>query len=695
MKNETSKIVTEELALLEGISKVLAENPVVVGASDRELLQEMDRLRLEMPGAKEEDKGALLRQYDRLAALLAQLRKGRQEDEVDPSSPYFAHMRLKEGERVRDLFLGKATRIDNGLRIVDWRNAPVSNLFYRYREGDEYSEPMGSRIQDGTVVARRTVGISRGALHRVSAPQGVFVREGEDWSVETPTPPRLVEGFEEGPLHHAIAEGAHRRLGGSGGGRGPDKHLPDIAALLDEDQFELITAVDSGLIAIRGGAGSGKTTVALHRAAWLAYKDRRRFTPRKMAVVVWGRALRDYISTVLPSLGVDGVEVVTWNKWSQGFVHRLYPFLPRRRADDTPEIVTRLKLHPGLMAILERHVRETSSAPTARGAFEDWAQVLTDPVGLHTALEESHPGDFTLKQLRKAADWTRQLGQHLNEWLSGDRNEAAELDVEDDAILLYLFQLRVGALRKKRKELALSHLVVDEVQDFAPIELKVLLGTLDKQMCATFAGDTQQQISQKSSFGSWEDLFEQLGVEGKGVSSLKVGYRSTRRITSFARGLLGELAEDENFTVAAKEGPRVELFSFTDHGACVAFLGDALKELARHEPNASVAVISPDGAMRGLYYDGLVKSEVPNLREVIDQEFAFEAGVEVVDIADVKGLEFDYVVLVDVSARSFPDNPHARRLLHVGATRAAHQLWLTSVGTASPVIRAGVKQGPE
>ena len=53
----------------------------------------------------------------------------------------------------------------------------------------------------------------------------------------------------------------------------------------------------------------------------------------------------------------------------------------------------------------------------------------------------------------------------------------------------------------------------------------------------------------------------------------------------------------------------------------------------------------------------------------------------------MKGLEFDYVILVEASATHFPDTPNARRILHVGATRAVHQLWLTSVGTPSPIVR--------
>jgi DNA helicase-2/ATP-dependent DNA helicase PcrA len=59
-------------------------------------------------------------------------------------------------------------------------------------------------------------------------------------------------------------------------------------------------------------------------------------------------------------------------------------------------------------------------------------------------------------------------------------------------------------------------------------------------------------------------------------------------------------------------------------------------------------------------------------------------------VDQVKGLEFDYVILLDTSADHYPDDDRSRRLLHVGATRAVHQLWLVSVGTPSPVISAAI-----
>ena len=106
---QLNSIVNDEERQLAKVSKVLAEHPVIQGAKDDALLAELERIRKEIPDAKAEDKGALLEQYDRQYGVLEQLRKGRQKQGVDPASPYFAHMRLKEGERERDLFLGKAT----------------------------------------------------------------------------------------------------------------------------------------------------------------------------------------------------------------------------------------------------------------------------------------------------------------------------------------------------------------------------------------------------------------------------------------------------------------------------------------------------------------------------------------------------------------------------------------------------------
>jgi DNA helicase-2/ATP-dependent DNA helicase PcrA len=225
------------------------------------------------------------------------------------------------------------------------------------------------------------------------------------------------------------------------------------------------------------------------------------------------------------------------------------------------------------------------------------------------------------------------------------------------------------------------------VQDFSLLELRVIRDCLTESPSMTLAGDTQQQTTENAGVSSWTELLRGLDLPEPEVRTLRVAYRSTREIVEFSRRVLGPLAEDEPPDVL-RSGPPVEVFPFTDAGACVAFLADALRRLAEEEPLASVAVLTPNPELSALYADGLDQSEVPRLRRVETGRFAFAPGVEVTQIEQAKGLEFDYVILVEVSERFFRETPSSRRLLHVGASRAVHQLWITTTATPSRLVMA-------
>ena len=173
---------------------------------------------------------------------------------------------------------------------------------------------------------------------------------------------------------------------------------------------------------------------------------------------------------------------------------------------------------------------------------------------------------------------------------------------------------------------------------------------------------------------------------------LKLSYRSTAEVMLLAREILGpELAPEE--PLAARPGEPVELHEFSDLGEAVAFLSDALRNLMAREPTASCAVISRHAEQADAYFEGLRRAEVPALRRVRRDEFNFQPGVDVTDVAQVKGLEFDYVVMVDVNDSSYPAVNWARHLLHIGVTRAAHQLWLVSTGEPSSLIPSALRDG--
>lgn len=694
MADAPHEIVQEELHALEKVTAQLAEIPPTRTADQAPIVRELERLRERLlSGDENKDLSTLTEQYHNQSAILNQLRNAGPAARVDSSSPYFAHLRLEEEGRTRDLYLGRTTCLQNGVRIVDWRDAPISKIFYSYRQGEEFDEEISGRERQGSVVARRMVRIRNGVLERVQAPEGDFRRDEAStsgWRQAAAGAPRLAGG-EAAALRYdtpeAVRGALDRRLGQGREGevQRADKHLPEITSLIDPTQFELITRPADGYLVIRGSAGSGKTTVALHRIAYLAFDDPAVDGPETL-VVVFSRALARYVQHVLPSLGLHGVQILTYRDWAHEARRRCYPGLPDALRDDTPAWVQRLKLHSGMDVALARQVERVPGPRRAEQALDDWASVLTQRKLLDEVFEEVAPGRFSARDLDRFVDWNRRRIDALAAARDGDADADAALDPEDDALLLRAWQRRVGPLAgRARRPLAYRHVVIDEVQDFAPLEVRTLMDSMQQRSSITLAGDTQQHLMEHSGFTSWPAFFRELGLDGAEIETLRVSYRSSQQVMHFATSLLGPLQEEEA-VVATRDGPPVELFRMTDRGACVAFLSDVLRDLMAAEPLASVAVLTPSPAASDLYYQGLERAELPRLRRIREGEFPFKAGIEVTEVAQVKGLEFDYVIVLDVDAGSYPDTPAARRLLHVAATRAVHQLWMMSVGTPSPLV---------
>jgi DNA helicase-2/ATP-dependent DNA helicase PcrA len=779
---EGARVVREELKLLAHVHRALqaAVGADLSAARGRVLDEErMLELRDEVATAKPEDLPALFEQMHHLGALRGQ--RGRSiNGSVDRTTPYFGHMRLDEevpraerrpgmpALRRRDVLIGGRSYVDSGegIRIVDWRNAPVSRLYYRYAEGDDYEEELGDRVVEGSMAVRRGVSIVAGELVRVSAPQGTYVR-GKDgrWKSVGIYQARL-----ETEKRWAARQGVphEARLGvGADGQMRQDKHLPAIAAMLDEKQFALIARETSGLVAIQGSAGSGKTTVGLHRVAYLAFAEPQRFRPDKMVVVVPNDALIHYVSRVLPSLGVEGVPVTTFARFASRLTAQTFPKLPTRASEETPPVASRAKSHAAMLRGIDRLVASTASAVDAklRAGMQKWPQgeVVVAAWEATKGGQGSGPGEAATpldarvsllagwlagkRQLPGAPDSRglpmvthdalEQLGAHLRhdtravlglwdelltsrEVLSqtfegvpgfgpgqleqvhawcvrqarlrsdGERDgEEPRIDAEDRALLLRCWQaLRGPLLDGDGKPIRFAHAFVDEVQDASPIELRVLLELTGKDKSITLAGDVAQRMldegDDRGEF-DWDALLDGLGVPHTKIEPLKVSYRSTAEITDFARSVLGPLAHHE-VPATTRSGPPVELFSFATMGESVAWLSEALKQLARDEPAANVALVARFPQQAEVYYQGLERAEVPNVRRVGKQDFSWDPGVDVTDVRQTKGLEFDEVVLLETTSASYPTTPPARHALYVGATRASHQLWCVASDEPSKLV---------
>ena len=750
------QIIAEEEA---NLTKLLAEQGQSRYYETREkYLQQVIELRETLSDATGDDVAHLTEQINGLMQLL---NLSEQSDQVgfDRANPYFARLILEEEARTRDLYIGtqvfssKAARI----QIVDWKASPVAAIYFRYNEGEEYDEEIGGQWIEGEVVVKRLLKIVDSEL--------VKIEQGD------------IHLYKEGPQGWQIGHGRHYLLkGGSGvASRAANaktqvneqgqtqKMLPEITGLIDQAQFELITKPDSGILAIQGTAGSGKTTVALHRIAWLHRHSPKRFKTEKMLVMVFNRALAYYISLVLPSLSADGVEIAPFESWAEGIKRKLFAGqLPRGYADNTPVAAIRLKKHPALLSLVDQYFAEKIAAfdeglakindrPEVGGflvqaltgksyidkliLLRDWTQKkgatlkgktfcysaelksalwslvsssVEDPFGskkeillqcwdevfgdferIRKTFAAEAAAEISPETLKDGIDWIRQQYIARHNWIASkgtSENYAASLDLEDDPILLYFWTQLAGPLEGPKKGvLNYAHLFVDEAQDMSLIEHKVLLSIVEEPKSLTYAGDVNQQMIEHNAFKGWEYLFENLGLPGQEVSNLKISYRGTRQIMEFSIGLLGELASTHEVK-AVKEGPPVALFQFEHVGELCRTLSESLKNLLSEERHASVAVICINAEAAKHYYDLLLPMEIGNLRLIDDQNFSFTAGIDITDVRQVKGLEFDYVILLDVDTVNYPVNSYHRYLLHIGATRAAHQLWLLNYRLPSELL---------
>ncbi len=746
-------IIAEEQALVRDVQARLAAHMAEVRTSsdfDSELLALRDQLQ----ETRAEDHAMLVEHMTRLAAL----RSAQDRERVfpaDPSNPYFAHLRLTDvlrgRERVRDVLVGRRAFIDSrqGVQIVDWRNSPISRIYYCYAAGDDYEEVFAGEVQRGTVDVRRTVTIADGELLRVRDGDTVLVRTADGWQREAASRSRLAGGV-----------GSALRAPGTLGGK-PDDRLPEITALIDPEQFRIISGARSGVVIIRGGAGTGKTTIALHRAAFLHFEDPRKFAAKRMLVITPGDALRRYVAGVLPSLDVAGVAIRTFSSFAHETVKRLVPALKKRKpTDDTPIGARRLKRHPFLLNQLDEVVlaearawdsaiaeaggdavlrawvsrrnlpvmvrlertREWAEQNAQRAGLEGsrrvalrkvfdqarkelgdpvetWAELLTNRSRLAAGLAEAGADyyQWELDQLVNTAalqvddpldlaDFDASHRQGVDGRDLDDGDIRGRLDVDDAALLMRICQVKYGRMTGPSGQQArFEHVVVDEAQDHSPLCIQVLCGLVPEGGPVTLAGDTAQRLVLDNGFADWDELAERLHLKAHVLPPLSVTYRSTRQVMALARHVLGPLAR-EDAPRDAHDGAPVELLRFAEQGEAVGFLADALRSLRDRERRASVALVARTPEVAEVYYQGLKRAQVPGLRRVRRQDFEFSPGIDVTDVMQIKGLEYDYVVLLEATAGHFPRTDEARFQLHVIMTRAAHQLWLVCSDTPSLLL---------
>lgn len=683
---ELQRIVEEEEALLQRTLAALkaAQRRASSGLAVPRMAAELGALKEEAATAHAADLPHLFNQLDLVRAVVD--RAGTRAV-ADLQSPYFAHLRVAGPAGVRDYLFGRESFTDEaaGVRIVDWRTAPLARVFYNYQEGDDYEETFGGRLTHGDVLMRRLVVIERGVLRGI--------RRGA-LSLERLQDGRWVDGSARSGVTLAGGAGKAVRSGSLGVGAGSARF--DITAQLDAEQYAAMSVAADQPLLVLGSAGSGKTTVALHRLGLLAANELSQVARSRLQVVVPEEGLARLTRRLLAPLGLEKVPVRTLSSWAVDTARKVFQTRDLEVLLDAPPLVTRLKRHPALAAALKRHPSVGRQATSWLTLRRQLAELFTDRQFLEgvvaaaegdlpsTAIEEtvhhallqmaSRLSDSDLSEYD--ADSTTTIdGKSVSE--GTPEALAGTVDVEDLPIMM--------ALVAEQRELGLesaAHLVIDEAEDFSLFELFVLGRLLSEERSCTIAGDEMQQTT--SSFPGWPALLETLGAPGAQQCRLKVSYRCPPPIAELARQVLGDQAAGLEPTAGGRDAAPIGFHHFPNFDQTALFLRDAVQDLLQREAKASVAVIASSAETAERFYAAL--SGLRGVRRVIEGQYTFEPGVDVTDADEVKGLEWDYVILPDVTARAYPVDAESRRRLHVAVTRAAHQLWVLSYDLRSRLL---------
>ena len=585
--------------------------------------------------------------------------------------------------------------------VVDWR-APVAEPFYRATG----REPMGLRRRRHFATRGRTL---------LSMEDELF---GElDGLGPTGEGGGAISGH--GALIAALESSRSGRLG-------------DIVATIQGEQDEIIRAPLPGVLVVQGGPGTGKTVVALHRAAYLLYTHRFPLEGQGVLVVGPNRLFLGYIEQVLPSLGEAGVElavladlipeqrvrgrdtgVVARVKGDQRMIDvvrqavrdRERPLRKRLEVgygltvlrlsvDESDRIVRearrRFRTHNAGRRFVERSVFEALAASSRLGPDpDDVRRQVRGEVVVREALDWMWPA-LTPAQLLHDLFGSRALLRSAGRRRLDDgeadalvRARSASVDevvwTTDDVPLLDEARAVLGPLPRRRRSGAgaddevrtYGHIVVDEAQDLSPMQLRVLARrSLSGSM--TIVGDIAQATGAWA-HDDWDGVLEHLpDRRTPRRAELTVGYRIPAANMALAAKVLAVAAPALAAPSSVREGesaPRVEA---VDDGHR---LGAEVVRLVREECEAvgqgSVGIVCP-ASLTHAVTDAL---EAAGIEHGAADRHGLEQQVTVVPVGLVKGLELDASIVVEPAA-IVREEPQGMRSLYVALTRATKRLSL-------------------
>ena len=600
------------------------------------------------------------------------------------NTAYFGRIDFKEKHKnqKRNIYVGVHNFQDpktNDNLVYDWR-APISGLFYDFELGDANYQTESGKIR-GHIDLKRQFRIRNGKM---------------DYMLDTDV--TIHDEVLQKELNQASTE-----------------KMRNIVATIQKEQNAIIRNEEAKHLIIQGVAGSGKTSIALHRIAFLLYRFKETISSEDILIISPNKVFASYISNVLPELGEESVaecsmediadELLEYQVKFQSFFEQVSELLNK----NDPKLIERIQFKSSteflkkidaylvylqnegfrvedifikgkpvpawfIQESFEKHRRK----PILK-RFNAVVQEIVDNVFRFYKIEIQYKDRSNLHtQIRNMFPSynPRVLYKGFYDWL--ERPEMLKLkkgstyEWSDVYAFIYL-KIKLEGIKPKTE---VKHLVIDEMQDYSSVQYKVL--SLLYPCKKTILGDINQSVNPFSS--SNLDTIQNTFADATAMTMLK-SYRSTYEITEFTK----RISQHVKVEPIKRHGdePKITACKTAD---------DELNSIKQHIDNFENSTYNALGIIckTQKQADKLFENLNPHyeLKLLNAVSVAFGSGIVITTAHLAKGLEFDQVIVPHCSSTNYK-NPADRQMLYVACTRAMHKLFLTHTGKVCSFLKEG------
>jgi DNA helicase II / ATP-dependent DNA helicase PcrA len=590
--------------------------------------------------------------------------------------PYFGRidfLEKKENSKVMPIYIGIHTFYDPESRatLIHYWRAPVSSMFYDHELGEAgYRSPSGEI--KGVISLKRQYRIRGGKM---------------EFMIESAL-----------TVHDDILQ---KELSSNA-----DDKMKNIVATIQREQNQIIRNEDIRTLIIQGVAGSGKTSIALHRIAYLLYTFRDSISSKDILIISPNKVFSDYISNVLPELGEETVPETSMEQILSGVLEHKYKYqtyfglVNELLEKPSSSLIDRIayKASFGFISELDKfilHIENTYfkaadvkltkyitiPAPfieeqylrfnryPIRRRFDAMADYMLDMLKIQYTFTVTTTGRNLLKKeirLMFAGNNDIQVYKDFFKWTNNPgmfkMRKGHTLEYSDLAPLAYLHLALEG---NGNQPFRVKHLLIDEMQDYSPIQYKVIQKLFPCRK--TVLGDAGQSVNP---YGSSTAETIQKSLTASEIMKLCKSYRSTFEITDFAQ----KIHPNAELEPVARHGEKPQILQF---GSAVEELSGIMGLISTYRKSGykSLGIICKTEQQARKMAD-MLKSYANDISFLSSQSSAFVQGIVITSAHMAKGLEFDEVIIPQTDERNYRSEID-KSMLYVAVTRAMHRLTLT------------------